>query len=140
MGKFIPLPKLVDLPEVVLFHHEHPSDRRLLLQVPTGPDDGETYIVRLDETEHRLWFERLPNYKALRDRLSYEMHVAFYPQSGTVMTLEDPDEVHWVQQAFAAAHQTTQNPISGMFARRSLRRNRIPRPQLRTALQFGGRK
>jgi len=109
------------------------------MQVPTGPDDGETYIVRLDETEHRLWLERLPNSQALRDRLSYEMHVAYYPQhGGTVMTLEDPDEIPWVRVAFAAAHQAVDSPMAKLFARRSMRRNRLPRPQLRDALHLGG--
>ena len=139
MAKSIPLPKLDDLPQVVVFHRNHPAEQRLLLQVPTGAEEAETYIVRLDQTEHRLWLERLPNYKKLRDRLAYEMHVAFYPQhGGAVMTLEDPNELSWTQVAFASAHGNHTHPLARRFAQRGMRRRMLPRPRLRSALQSGG--
>jgi hypothetical protein len=43
MAKILPLPKLADLPEVVVFHREHPTDRRIMLQVPTSSVDAESY-------------------------------------------------------------------------------------------------
>ena len=140
MSKLIPLPRVEELPEVVLFHRQHPSDQRLLLHVPTGPDGGETYIILLDQeapppghydprTDHKGWVKRLPNSQALLDRLSYDMHVSYYPhKGGTVMSLEDPDEIPWVQQALSLAHQsgggTNNSPLEKRLRERNIRARR----------------
>lgn len=138
MGKIIPLPKLADLPEVVLFHCTHPADPRLTLQVPTGTEDAETYVVRMNDSDHKQWIERLPNSLALRDRLSIEKHVAYYPhRNGTVMTLEDPYEIPWVAKAFAVARAQRSSPLEGFFNRRRMRNRTLPAPTLKRALRGG---
>ena len=153
MAKLIPLPRVEDLPDVVVFHRDHPSAQRFMLQVPTGPDGAETYLIRLDQpkqipgsydprTDHKGWMDRLPNSQALMDRLSYEMHVAYYPNhGGTVLTLENPDEIPWVREAFAGAYMAANGGPCGALARRqpppSIRARTMPLPMLRTAL--GGR-
>ena len=134
MAKFIPLPNYADLPEVVLFHRSHPSDQRLMLQVPTGPESAETYIIRLDQpsaepgkydprNDHKGWIKRLPNSQALMDKLACDMHVAYYySHSGTVMTLEDPDQIPWMTQVIAMAHHTAgEGPYEKMHQKRALR-------------------
>ena len=141
MAKSIPLPKLEDLPEVVLFHRSHPSDQRILLHVPTGAESAETYPVRLNVTEHKQWFDRLPNSQTLKDRLSYEMHVCYYPhRNGTVMNLADPDELPWVRVAFAGAHVGRgRNSFDTYFRSRGHRHSKLPQSSFRSALR-GGRK
>ena len=139
MAKSIPLPKLTDLPEVVVFHRNHPAEQRLLLHVPTSISTGETYPVRLDVSEHKQWLNRLPNNKVLLDKLMYEMHVAYYPhKAGTVMPLTDPDEIPWVRQVFAAASVGQgKSTLDKHFAMRTTRHKQLPAPALHTAL--GGR-
>jgi len=139
MAKSIPLPKLAELPEVVLFHRSHPSDQQLLLHVPIGGDVAETYPVRLDRTEHKQWMDRLPNSQALRDRLTYEMHVAYYPhKNGTVMNLVDPDELPWIRKVFATARMSTGESRSDRYFRsRGQRHSRLPQSRFRTSLGGG---
>jgi hypothetical protein len=139
MGKILPLPKHEELPEVVLFHRTSPGDPRLLLQVPTGAEEAETYVVRLDRIEHKQWFDRLLNSRALTDRLAYEMHVAYYPtRNGTVMTLEDPDEIPWVCQVLAAARMQHNSQLGGYFNQRNARKRALPAPALKRALSARG--
>jgi len=123
-----------------------------LVQVPTSQDDAETYVIRLDQpkhepgtydprTDHKGWMKRLPNSQALMDRLSYEPHVSYYPNhGGSVLTLENPDEIPWVREAFAMAHQASNaGAFAGTVSRPppSIRARTMPLPALRTAL--GGR-
>jgi len=139
MGKNLPLPKSADLPEVVVFHRSDPSDQRLMLQVPTGTEESETYLVRLDKSEHRQWVGRLTNSQALMDRLSFEMHVAYYPhRNGTVMTLEDPYEIPWLAKVLAHARAQQSSPMAGYFSKRQMRQRTLPVPALKRALGARG--
>ena len=147
MAKFIPLPNVVDLPDVVLFHKTHPRDQRLLLQVPTGPDTAETYVIRLDQPsapageydprqDHKGWMRRLPNSQGLTDMLALEAHVAYYPQrGGVVMPLEDPDTIPWMTKVVALARREGHSPFQRYFARRAVKARTLPQPYLRTALR-----
>ena len=151
MSTLIPLPHVDQLPDVIVFHRDHPSAQRLMIQLPTGQDEAETYVIRLDQpkpepgaydprTDHKGWMQRLPNSQALMDLLSYEMHVAYYPNhGGAVMMLEDPDEVSWVRQAFEMAHMAGGGGLHSLTTRAPapLRARTMPLPPLRTAL--GGR-
>lgn len=133
MAKLIPLPRIEELPEVVLFHRNHPSDQRLMLQVPTGPETAETYIIRLDQRkpeagkydprlDHKGWIKRLPNSQALTDLLMYEMHVAYYPhKGGTVMKLDDPDTIPYMTQVVALARRSRTTPFDKLLKRRTQR-------------------
>lgn len=148
MAKQIPLPKIVDLPQVVVFHRNHPVEQQLLLHIPTGPETGETYIIRLDQPkpptgeydplrDHKGWVKRLPNSQALMDLLAYEMHVAYYPhKGGTVIALDDPDEVSWLRVAFALAREGRgSNSFDHYFTKRRVQlRGPMMPPRLRRAL------
>lgn len=151
MAKLIPLPRYEELPEVCLFHRSRPDSQRMLLQVPTGPETAETYVLDLSQrtpsaaeydprTDHKGWVERLPNSRALMDKLSYERHVAYYPKrGGIVMELDDPDNISWVQFAMMLARRfmTDSSSIEGFFARRQLQ-SRMPlrASALRQSLQL----
>lgn len=139
MAKSIPLPKLEDLPEVVVFHRSHPSDRQLLLHVPTSQSTGETYPVRLDIIEHKQWVDRLPNSQALRDRMTYDMHIAYYPHKcGTIMSLEDPDEIPWIRQAFGMARVARrESRVDSYFNSRNFKRKMMPMSNIRQSLRGG---
>ena len=143
MAKLIPLPRYEELPEVILFHRSHPSDPRLLLQVPTGPDSAETFVLNLEQrpmpvgeydprTDHKGWVKRLPNSQALLDKLAIEPHVAYYhSRGGSSMVLDNPDEIPWVRKVMTLARlQTAQGSMmEGLLTRRAKRTlSRLPSP------------
>jgi len=88
----LPLPEPTGLPKVVLFHREHPSEPRLVLQVPDpGAENSETYVVRLDLPAHKAWMDGLERSRELLDLLKMEMHVAYEPATGWAQPLQDLD-------------------------------------------------
>jgi len=111
----LPLPKHADLPDLVVFHRDHPSDPVLTMQVPVNEarSSFETYLIRLDQEAHKGWFERLPGATELRDRLTYEMHVAYSPQTGHLQEMEDVDAVSYPQQAVAYARAMARPDLVG---------------------------
>jgi hypothetical protein len=155
MAKPIPLPRYEELPEVVLFHRSHPASPRLLLQVPTGPDTSETYLIDMAQppapvgeydprTDHKGWVERLPGGRALMDKLACDMHVAYYhSRNGTSMVLEDPDQIPWVRQIMAMARIGSPDVggVDAYFNRRSRQVAMMQPSPLRRSLatpRFGG--
>jgi hypothetical protein len=105
MAQLIPLPKHSDLPSLVVFHREHPADPVFLMQVPTNEDrtEFETYLIKLESPDHVAWFDRLSRARDLRDKLSYEMHVAYCPQTGHLQEMADFDMPSATQMAVATA-------------------------------------
>ena len=146
MAKPIPLPNVQDLPRVVIFHRNHPSSQCLLMHIPTGPESAETYPIQLDQKsppageydprhDHKGWIKRLPNSQGLMDRLSYEMHVSYYPHDGgCVMPLEDPDAIPWIRQALALARREGYGVFDQYFNRRRAYNRTLPRPNLQRML------
>jgi len=147
MAKLIPLPRYDELPEVVVFHRTHPTEQRITLQVPIGPESSETYVIRMDQqsapsgeydprTDHNGWLKRLNNYQGLMDALALEAHVAYYPhRNGTVMPLEDPDTIPWMRKVVALARREGHSPFDKYFRKRSKRGRLMSVPPLRSALQ-----
>lgn len=139
MAQAIPLPKHLDLPDLVIFHREHPSEPVLTMQVPTNEDrtEFETYLVKLEQGEHQAWMERLPHYRALMDKLGYEMHVAFCPRTGHFHAMADLDELNYTQLAIGCARQAAQaNPLTSAVEKRRRLERSAPAPisQLRSFL------
>ena len=139
---------------MVLFHRAHPASPRLLLQVPTGPEAAETYIIDLNQrpppvgeydprTDHKGWVERLPGSKALMDKLTCDMHVAYYcSRNGTSMVLQDPDEIPYVRMAVESMRMMAPDQsMDAYFARRPHLVDQRQPSRLRQSLarpRFGG--
>lgn len=145
---------------MVLFHRSHPSDARILLQVPTGQETAETYVIDMDQrpapvgeydprTDHKGWVERLPRSRELLDKLSCDPHVAYYPSNGGAsMVLDNPDEIPWVAKVMAFARmQGNGQTMDSYFARRRAGSRQMPmlpvraavsRPRLDPYSSFGG--
>lgn len=119
---------------MVLFHRNHPAASRVLLQVPTGPETAETFVIDLNQlsqrsgeydprTDHKGWMKRLPNSQALMDKLACDPHVAYYiRRNGTSMVLENPDEIPWVRQVMAMARmEAPDSAVEARFRQREVR-------------------
>lgn len=153
MATAIPLPKYAALPNLVIFHREHPGEPILLMQVPTNEarSEFETYYVKLEVAEHKGWFDRLPNAKGLLDKLGYVMHVAFCPQTGYMQEMPDLDAPNDMAMAVGFARQMAgADPQQGAVERRrrieavapmpiSSLRQRLGGPEQRLYRNRGGR-
>ena len=145
MGKRLPLPVISTLPEVVLFHRDHPTDPRVTLQIPNRfKTDGESYIVRLDQADDKHWMDCLPNSAQLLYTLTMEQHVAYYPATGHQQIIPDLDAPTPVEAAVAEARQlNSRSPVDDrMEARKRLPpRRHMPLGRFMTPLRrmLGGR-
>jgi hypothetical protein len=134
----VPLPPRDSLPEWVFFHREHPSDKRIVLQVPNeDQSDSATFVVDTEDTIHRAWMEGLANHARLRDLLSYAQHAAFCPRTGYVEEIPDFDAPSDTAIAFAYAQMTASYMVQ-QRAERMQRRLAPPMSQLRMFLTQRG--
>lgn len=142
MAKRLPLPHRNDLPEMVLFHREHPSEPMVILQVPNeGRTDSETYVIDLEDSTHRMWVEDLPNSRELRDKMSVAQHIAFSPRTGHVQEVEDLDQIGEMAMMFADARSRAAAVRTPVFERLAIRRRTrdLPGVSLLRQMLGGGR-
>jgi hypothetical protein len=138
----VPLPRYNALPELVIFHREHPAEPQVILQVPTNEDrtDSQTYIIRMDNEADVGWVEGLPNSRDLRDLLTMTMHVAYCPRTGHTAEIDDLDMPtrHQLMLAearfFAQPAAGTQLDRAGRTLRQMAARENSPISRLRYAL------
>jgi len=143
MAKRLPLPKVGDLPKVVLFHRDHPTDPRVVLQVPN--DDftaSETYLIRMDLQEHLAWFIHLPRERDLKESLSAAQHIRFDTRTGDIEEIPDIDEPTPLQRFVAKGRRQRQlqEASAGVPRFSFMRRKRpIPSSPFRQYLEGRGR-
>jgi hypothetical protein len=144
MATLVPLPHVDELPKVVIFHREHPSEPMLIMQVPTSDtEEFETFRLRLDNADHKQWLAKLPGARDLSYKLTFEQHLAYFPHDdGTTMRLENPDEPSYLQKVIAQMRtMPSKAKTDAEFLRRRQRKPGVSR--LRQALSrkgaFGGR-
>jgi len=104
MGKQLPLPKVGDLPVLILFHREHPTDPRLILQIPNDDfTQSETHIIRMDIPEQAAWLGHLPRARDLKCALKMSKHIKFYTDTGFIQEMPDLDEPSRIEAEVARA-------------------------------------
>jgi hypothetical protein len=141
MATRVPLPRYNTLPELVIFHREHPADPQVIMAVPNEDrTDAQTYVVRMDNESDIGWLEGLPASRDLRDLLTMEMHIAYCPRTGHTQPIEDLDQPTRHQLAIMEARYFAQ-PAAGTQLDRSQRtlrqmaaRENPPMSRLRFAL------
>jgi len=130
MAKRLPLPMCDKLPEVVLFHRDHPTDPRVVLQVPNDDfTDSETYIIRMDVQDQAVWLEHLPRVRDLRESLSAAQHVKYNTRTGAIEEMPDIGAPTPMER-FVAAGRKQRQMAERMSAvnRASFMRRRRPMP------------
>jgi hypothetical protein len=122
MANLVPLPAVADLPKVVIFHRTDPREPMLVMQVPKagGSEEFETYRLRLDKADHKRWMSRLPNARDLAYKLTFEPHLAYFPQDGgTAVRLEDVGAPSYIQNAIAQMrNKPDPSKLDAQFRRR----------------------
>jgi hypothetical protein len=123
MATELPLPKPSELPEGVLFHRDHPSDDRIVMQLPNADrTDAETWVLRPSKFEHSAWLGALKNTRELQDMLTLEQHVAYCPSTGHCEAVADIDTPSPTAMLIACARfmadRTVAPSIENYFVRR----------------------
>ena len=126
MAARVPLPAKADLPELVLFHRDHPSEPQVILQVPNEDrTDSETFVIDLENQGHIAWLESLPCARELKDQFMLSQHVSYCPRTGFIRDIPDLDE----PSVFALQLAESRRKASGgasifdrYFARRATQR------------------
>ena len=68
--KRLDLPKIGDLPKMVLFHRDHPAEPRVVLQIPNEDrTDAETYVLRMDRPSDVVWLNALKGARSGPNRI-----------------------------------------------------------------------
>jgi len=125
--------KLPDLrrEKVVLFHLVFADASEVVLQVPPreAGQPSNTFSFDLSDPQDSGWFQGLPNYRTLQDKLMLYGHAAYYPRTGTVQPLEDKElkEPTVVQQAIEGAEAQKDRGLLGKWAgvKKGVRRTRL---------------
>lgn len=135
-GTRIRLPNYDSLPVGVYFHQEHPSERRVVLQVPNEDrSDSETYLVDLDDLVSKTWIEGLPNSRNLLTTLGWALHIAYAPRTGHFEEMPDLDMPSDASKNIARARQSASFQQTADRVNVMQRRRALPAPsKLRRAL------
>jgi hypothetical protein len=124
MSVRVPLPACCDLPVGVYFHREHPSDKRIVLQIPnTDRTASETHAIDLDNHEHKKWMADLKNSHQLSSMLEYASHVAYDTKTGYCVTMVDLDAPSRGAELLAGARRSAggKSLVDQMLVRRERR-------------------
>ena len=102
--KRLELPTKDKLPKMVLFHRTHPSEPRVVLQIPNEDrTDAETYVIRMDRPSDVVWLESLPRARAVKDALMVEQHFALDTNTGHIQPIGDLDALSPVEKVIREA-------------------------------------
>lgn len=138
MAARVPLPKRDALPEMVLFHRDHPQEPSVILQVPNADrTEAATYVIRMDRETDVHWLENLPNARELRAALEIEQHIAYCARTGHLQAVEDLDAPTRAEIAFwYARHFGAPSDADRFFQQRA---RRVPPAPSTLRLMLGGR-
>lgn len=104
MSERLELPKIGDLPKVVLFHREHPAEPHVVLQIPNEDrTDAETYVLRMDRPSDLVWLKALPRARIVLDELSVSQHFALDTETGAIQEIRDLDEMRPAEKVIRQA-------------------------------------
>lgn len=104
--------------KVVLFHLQSvDSGDDVVLQIPPKQKrkQSDTFTMDLSTAEHYAWMRGLNEGKTLIDRLRLNGHVAYFPASGKVVSLEDKslEKMTIVQEARELAElENNEGPLN----------------------------
>lgn len=102
--KRLELPKIGDLPKMILFHRDHPADPRVVLQIPNEDrTDAETYVLSMERPSDVVWLNALPRARELKDKLMVAQHIAMDTTTGYIQEIEDLDALTTVEEIIREA-------------------------------------
>ncbi len=124
-----------------MFHRDHPTDPRVVLQVPNEDrTDAATYIIRMDVPEQAVWLDHLPRCNFLKESLSAAQHIRFDTETGDITEIEDIDAPTPVELAVRKGRTLEEVRRGPMRQRQAmLNRRRVPMPESHIRQMLRGR-